>query len=496
MDKVTFEAIAAVRTSLMNIKDLRMTLSRLLLLCLLAIISPTFVTLANLIQPPPLPSIAQPSATLTTTSSSQNLSNNPGNSTDAQIAVDQNNVYLIWSDATTGNGDIYFMRSVDNGTSFGSTENLSNNPGNSTDAQILVNQNNVYVVWTDNTTGNGDIYFKRSVDNGTSFGSTENLVLDGTQNVGTNGTGTSYYPQISAVGNNIYVAWTETTTGNNEIFFRHSNDTGVTFGRARELSKTISVDGEYALFPLISAVGSNVYVVWQDKVSGNYEIFLRESNDGGEKFSGIKNLSRNNTGDSISPRIESSGNNVYVVWTDQEAGKSEIFLRTSNDNAAKFGGVKNVSWSNGDSFDPKIALAGNSSVYVLWEDSSFRGFTFDLIFRASDNAANTFQDKVNIGRFVGEIADHGEIVSSNNSVFVVWSESPRYNYPPTYDIFLQASRDNGMSFDDAINLSTGQGSSIKPKIAVSEENKIAYVVWSEVYNGNSEINFMKLENFF
>ena len=48
-------------------------------------------------------------------------------------------------------------------------QNLSNNPGNSTDAQITLYQNNVYVVWTDDTTGNGDIYYKRSVDNGTSF---------------------------------------------------------------------------------------------------------------------------------------------------------------------------------------------------------------------------------------------------------------------------------------------------------------------------------------
>jgi hypothetical protein len=102
---------------------------------------------------------------------------------------------------------------------------------------------------------------------------------------------------------------------------------------------------------------------------------------------------------------------------------------------------------------------------------------------------------VNIGRFVGEIADHGQIAGSNNSVFVVWSEAPRYSYPPTYDIFLQASRDNGMSFDDAINLSTGQGSSIKPKIAISEENKIVFVVWNEVTNGNSEVHFLKLDNF-
>src|SRR5919107_133222 len=466
--------------SLMNSSSSnKLTLNRLLFGFL--IVTSSFLTLSSLMPPS---ANAQP----LTSSSSQNLSNSTGNSTDAQIAVNQNSVYVLWSDDTTGNGDIYFKRSVDNGTSFGSTENLSNSPGNSTDAQIAVNENNVYVLWSDDTTGNGDIYFKRSVDNGTSFGTTENLSV--------NSTALSSRPQISAVGSNVYLAWTEPAAGNNEIFFRHSNDNGVSFRGERLISKTLSVDGEYALFPRIAAIGSNVYVVWQDKVSENYEIFLRESNDGGGRFSGIKNLSRNNTGDSISPSIASLGNNVYVVWTDYNPGKSEVFLRASKDNASTFGGIKNVSWSDGDSYDPKIAFGGNSSVYVLWEDSSFRGFTFDLVFRASDNSADTFQNKVKIGKYVGEIADRGQIAGTGNNIFVTWSEAPRYSYPPTYKIFVEASRDNGKSFDDAVNLSTGQGSSIEPKIAVSGNNRIVYVVWSEVTEGNSEVNFMKFENFF
>ena len=96
-------------------------------------------------------------------SSPQNLSNNPGNSTDSRISVFQNNVYLVWIDDTTGNKDIYFKRSVDNGTTFGSTENLSNNPGNSTSgAQISAIGNNVYVVWQDMVSGNNEIYYRHS----------------------------------------------------------------------------------------------------------------------------------------------------------------------------------------------------------------------------------------------------------------------------------------------------------------------------------------------
>ncbi|MDQ3838153.1 MAG: hypothetical protein M3297_02680, partial [Thermoproteota archaeon] len=105
---------------------------------------------------------------------SVNISNNTGSSYLPKIMVDSedkdltpiDNIYLMWTDNTTGNGDVYFKRSVDNGTSFGNTENLSNSTGNSTHAQIAVNKNNVYVVWTDSTTGNGDVYFKRSIDNG------------------------------------------------------------------------------------------------------------------------------------------------------------------------------------------------------------------------------------------------------------------------------------------------------------------------------------------
>src|ERR687891_409767 len=107
--------------------------------------------------------------------SSQTLSNTPGNSTDPKIALYNNNVYVVWSDGSTGNGDIYFKRSVDNGTTFDSLENLSNTPGNSTDPKVALYNNNVYIVWSDDSTGNGDIYFKRSVDNGTTFGSIDNI---------------------------------------------------------------------------------------------------------------------------------------------------------------------------------------------------------------------------------------------------------------------------------------------------------------------------------
>ena len=416
--------------------------------------------------------------------SPQTLSNSPGNSTNPQIALYNNNLYVVWSDDSTGNGDIYFKRSVDNGTTFGSLENLSNSPGNSTNPQIALYNNNLYVVWSDDSTGNGDIYFKRSVDNGTTF--------DTVNNISNNNTGSSSDPEIGTSSNNVYVVWTDTSSNKSEIFYRQSIDAGVNFGGLKELSKTRSVNGEFALYPRIITHGNNVYVAWQDKVMGGNEIFFRASNDAGNKFTGIKNLSRNNTGDSISPVVAANANNTFVVWSDNSPGKNEILLRASLDNGNTFGGVKNVSWNEGSSYDPQLAISG-PNLYALWEDNSQGGINFDLIFRSSSDGSRNFAEKQNIARYLGESSDYGQIIAAGNKVFVVWSESPQFSYPPNYEIFIKTSRDNGTTFGDGLNLSNNNGSSVDPDIAVSQDQKTVYLVWTDTSNESSEISLVRLQ---
>ena len=71
--------------------------------------------------------------------------------------------------------DIFFAASNNNGTSFGTPINLSNNTGGSFNPQIAASGNNVYVTWEDSTPGNIDIFFAASNNNGTSFSTPINL---------------------------------------------------------------------------------------------------------------------------------------------------------------------------------------------------------------------------------------------------------------------------------------------------------------------------------
>ena len=68
--------------------------------------------------------------------------------TGGTIAVSGSNVYAAWWNNKTGDFEVMFRASADNGHTFGPKINLSNSPGvASTDAQIAAEGKNVYVIW-------------------------------------------------------------------------------------------------------------------------------------------------------------------------------------------------------------------------------------------------------------------------------------------------------------------------------------------------------------
>jgi hypothetical protein len=362
------------------------------------------------------------------------LSNNDGRSDEPQIAAVGVNVYVVWRDNSSGKDQIYFKRSSDTGNSFNTTEILSNTNGSSTDPQITATGNNVYIVWSDNTSGNGDIYFKSSTDNGTTFSFLKNL--------STNMDGAEHFPQVESTGNNVYVVWQDETPDKGRIRFRASTDNGNNFSITRVLSQENEVN---ANSPRIDAFGNNVYVVWEDNsrsgndTSENFDILYRASTDAGTNFTFTKIMSKN-PGDSYDPEIAAAGNNMYVVWEDNTSG---------NDTS--------IDW--------------------------------DIRFRAStDSGDTTTNDTKVLSDRIGEVADFQQIAAVGDNVYVVWSDIyTRSGYPGIYEVFFRASTDNGINFSNSVNISTTAGRSILPQIGASGDS--VYVVWRDDTTGNGDIYF-------
>ena len=148
-------------------------------------------------------------------------------------------------------------------------------------------------------------------------------------------------------------------------FIKGITDRGAGF---TEPTKNLSNSAENWVFPDITVSGKNVYVVWDEEVSGTRDNWDRRSVDGGNTFSNtIKNLS-NNPPQSVSPAIAVIGNNVHVVWREGVPGGSDIFYRRSVDGGNTFPNViKNLSSNAGASFEPAISVSGNN-VHVVWDD--------------------------------------------------------------------------------------------------------------------------------
>lgn len=101
----------------------------------------------------------------------------------ASIASSGDNVYLTWWDNKTGNNEVFFAASNDNGKNFDKPINISNAKGGSADSQIAAQGNNVYVSWWDNKTGDWQVFSRSSTDNGKTFGDAVTLKSIGTSPV-------------------------------------------------------------------------------------------------------------------------------------------------------------------------------------------------------------------------------------------------------------------------------------------------------------------------
>jgi hypothetical protein len=222
-------------------------------------------------------------------------------------------------------------------------------------APIAASGNNVYAIWWSNKTGNYEVFFRASHDNGKSFDNKINLSSTPHSN--------SAHADIAVSGDNVYVSFHDNKTGNVDTYMRASTDQGKTFGpiiaingtgTLPQKSKIIKIPGIDKLLDSeentkITVSGNNVYIVSWDKKTGNWEVFLARSTDGGKTFEKTVNLS--NSSDTRSDRagILADANNVYVAyWETAKNGTEKPVFRASNDNGTTFG--------------PKLNLAANGPI--------------------------------------------------------------------------------------------------------------------------------------
>lgn len=197
-----------------------------------------------------------------------NVSNNPQTSMDAGIAISENKIYLIWHQKTPETTDIFYSMSADKGSTFSIPINLSISPAASQivrDAQIAVSDNKIFIVWYEEANQGSEVFFTRSVDSGLTFSKPINLSQTNDK---------SELPQIVSNGENVFVMWHDYSQGNGDIFLRESNDYGATFGSIKNLSDDEAESNIFILGPQIFFSENRVYTSWQNSFDNSTDLFL------------------------------------------------------------------------------------------------------------------------------------------------------------------------------------------------------------------------------
>ena len=183
-----------------------------------------------------------------------------------------------------------------------------------------------------------------------------------------------------------------------------------------------------SVYGQIAALENNVYLVWQESIGEklpkkNYDIYFMKSKDNGETFDKPINIS-NNIGFSEHPQIAVSKNGIFVVWADNtNSNNTEILFTKSLDNGTTFGEVRNLSNNLKNSNNVEISVS-NQNVYVVWQDSDPKTKESNIIFKASLDNGNTFNDAIEISKKVTD--SYPKINSYGDYVYLVWnSENPK-----------------------------------------------------------------------
>jgi hypothetical protein len=207
---------------------------------------------------------------------------------------------------------------------------------------------------------------------------------------------------IAASGEDVFVTWATNKTGNWEVMFRASNDSGQTFGDKINLSNRSNAD---SFRSDVAASEGNVFVSFLDARSGNVDTYIRTSTDGGQTFgpmikvNGTGALPQNSevrpadfnlvTDSDENTDIAASGENVYVSSWDKKTGNWEVFLSASNDNGQTFGDTINLSNTTDAKSDRAWLEAEGDNVYVSWWETTGEAKQEPVI-RVSNDNAETF----------------------------------------------------------------------------------------------------------
>jgi hypothetical protein len=443
------------------------------------------------------------------------------------LAVEGDNVFVVWHSQQDGRFNVFLKRSPDGGANWETDVQLSARDG-AAYSSIAVAGESVHVVWGDQRDGQTEIYIRSSIDAGLSWGPEMRLSELPFE---------SWVPTVEASGRNVYVAWVDTRDGNEEEYFRRSADGGRTWEPVTRL--TANAANSWA--PSLAVEGETLHFVWFDQQDSPAQPLDAEKRlDDAMRLQGLNADSvpagvmvphperaaqrraeeKGRLIEREAPAWAARGGNVAQLQTimreiEELTRRDASYLekeRKINEAVALMG----LHYTPGSMDDlPKIYYLDAQQIRVqdklkqiqtaapAWVqrggspqqlEALLQAFQqimhlatseWDIYYRRSFDGGQTWEPAMRLTTAPGPSA-RPSIALDGRGLHVVWYDGRDGNL----EIYGKHSPDGGTTWEPDVRLSHAPGESMHPCVAISQGS--THVVWFDRRDGNAEIYYRRL----
>ena len=355
------------------------------------------------------------------------------------IAIDNSNIYITWYEYINADWlGLWFGEKPKEGN-WGSNEYLGHGPYRYYYPAIAVDNSDQYLAWYDYTTSG-------SFDRGVRFRERINGVWGSLQLL-SGETAVTHKPAIAVNDNRVFVAWSDYAGANpTSIFYRTKLKNG-TWEPVEIVSTDIDCNEYTSYNPTIAADGTNVYLAWNDY---HYEwdgidpdtyvqysdiLFKQKSIDSNwpEHWETVK------LGSSYDPSIAVDDSTVYLTWYDDNS--EQVYFaskpKTGSWESSTAISTGSVGIQRGRPSNPTIAV-NNTHVYVAWDEYVSDGWRYNVLLNSKSKGGSwgtpTLVNTESLNK-----GQRPSIAADNTDIYIAWQDNSGYLGSGTdSDIFFKA----------------------------------------------------------
>ena len=327
----------------------------------------------------------------------------------------------------------------------------------------------VYLVW-ENNRGMQEVYFRRSLDDGISWGPELRL---------SNLTSATPEPEprLVADAGQVLVFFANRTATGEHLYYVISDDWGSDFSAPLLLTNDPGDQSNVAA----AIVASTVHVVWQQNLNGNIRIFYAKSKDSGRTWQPEVALTNVTVGQDQYPAITAVGVKVFVTWSRMYEGTEAIYVKSSLDSGDTWQPEVQVSNYYEGVFPEFPAIASNGAyVHLVWGSSS------GIQYSRSSDLGETWSDPVPLTNATRQYVAP-RIAVSGPEIEVVTAGIVQAMTQETSDVFYLNSPDGGETWNPTLLLTNHEPPALSLAPDVSSNGDGIFVAWEDNRNGHFTI---------